>query len=85
MFQSMFDLQGAIFSICCMSDGKILSGGGKHRKIVEWNQYLQKTGQEMEVKFNLTLLFPEFYNWLFPEFYNWLFFNLLGLFNIPRH
>ncbi len=41
--------QGAIFSICCMSDGKILSGGGKDRKIIEWNQSLEKTGTEIEV------------------------------------
>ncbi len=32
-----------------MSDGKILSGGGKDRKVIEWNQYLQKTGHEVEV------------------------------------
>eukprot|EP00794_Sanderia_malayensis_P017440 gene17440-19184_t len=40
---------GAIFSICCMSDGKILSGGGKDRKVIEWNQYLQKTGHDAEL------------------------------------
>ena len=32
-----------------MSDGKILTGGGKERKVMEWNQFLQKTGQEVEV------------------------------------
>ena len=32
-----------------MSDGKILTGGGKDRKIYEWNQSYKKTGMEVEV------------------------------------
>jgi len=43
---------GGIFSICCMSDGKILTGGGKDRTVYEWNQSYRKTGMEMEVPEN---------------------------------
>lgn len=36
---------GPVLAIGCVSGGKIVSGG-KDRRIVEWNENLQKTGKE---------------------------------------
>ncbi|XP_065052263.1 echinoderm microtubule-associated protein-like 2 isoform X3 [Rhopilema esculentum] len=43
---------GGIFSICCMSDGKILTGGGKDKRILEWDQCYKKTGREIDIPEN---------------------------------
>ena len=41
--------EGGIFSLCVMKDGSVLSGGGKDRRIIQWSNAYQKTGQETEV------------------------------------
>ncbi len=35
--------------MCVMKDGSILSGGGKDRKVVQWNSAYKRTGMEIEV------------------------------------
>ena len=40
---------GGIFSLCVMKDGTVLSGGGKDRKIVQYDSSYTKTGVETEV------------------------------------
>lgn len=40
---------GGIFSLCFLKDGTLLSGGGKDRKIIQWDNAYKKTGQESEV------------------------------------
>jgi microtubule-associated protein-like 1/2 len=40
---------GGVFSLCFTKDGNLLSGGGKDRKIVEWDASYAKTGRETEV------------------------------------
>lgn len=42
--------EGGVFSVFATKDGTLLSGGGKDRKIVEWDSELQKTGFEYEVE-----------------------------------
>ncbi|XP_064484609.1 echinoderm microtubule-associated protein-like 2 isoform X3 [Ornithodoros turicata] len=37
---------GPVFSVCSMKDGTIVSGGGKDRRVVEWDSALQRTGRE---------------------------------------
>lgn len=41
--------EGGIFSVCVMKDGTLLSGGGKDRKIVQFDSSYTKTGVETEV------------------------------------
>ncbi|BFZ07628.1 hypothetical protein BsWGS_10667 [Bradybaena similaris] len=41
--------EGGVFSLCTLKDGTLLSGGGKDRKIVQWDSSYRKTGQETEV------------------------------------
>lgn len=42
--------EGGIFSICVDSeDGKLLTGGGRDRKIVQWDNSYQRTGLSKEV------------------------------------
>ena len=36
--------------MCVTKDGHILSGGGKDRKIYQWDTNYEKTGLEYEVK-----------------------------------
>lgn len=40
---------GGIFSLCMMEDGTLLSGGGKDRKILQWDNTYTKTGQMAEI------------------------------------
>ncbi|KAJ6218486.1 hypothetical protein RDWZM_009643 [Blomia tropicalis] len=40
---------GAIFDICTLKDGKIVSGGGKDKKIVEWDSNMSRTGREAKL------------------------------------
>lgn len=40
---------GGVFSICSMKDGTFLSGGGRDRRIVEWDHTLSRTGREAKV------------------------------------
>ena len=40
---------GGIFSLCVMKDGTVLSGGGKDRKIIQYDSSYTKTGVETEV------------------------------------
>lgn len=40
---------GGVFSVCTTKDGYLLSGGGKDRKIVQWDNSYQKTGVETEI------------------------------------
>lgn len=43
--------EGGIFSLFAAKDGTFLSGGGKDRKIVQWDSSTySKTGKETEVK-----------------------------------
>ena len=41
--------EGGVFSVCVMKDGTILSGGGKDRKIIQWDNAYKKTGLETEL------------------------------------
>lgn len=41
--------EGGVFSLCGMKDGNLLSGGGKDRKVIEWDGSYSKTGRETEV------------------------------------
>ncbi|KAJ8308865.1 hypothetical protein KUTeg_013739 [Tegillarca granosa] len=43
---------GGIFSICVMKDGTVLSGGGKDRKIVQFDSTYKPTGVEYEIPEN---------------------------------
>lgn len=45
--------EGGIFSVCVMKDGTLLSGGGKDRKIVQFDSSYTKTGVETEVIMNV--------------------------------
>lgn len=45
--------EGGIFSVCVMKDGTLLSGGGKDRKIVQFDSSYTKTGVETEVIVNI--------------------------------
>lgn len=44
--------EGGVFSLCMTKDGSLLSGGGRDRKIIEWDTDLQRTGYEIEVSTN---------------------------------
>ncbi|XP_076316323.1 echinoderm microtubule-associated protein-like 2 isoform X2 [Tachypleus tridentatus] len=37
--------QGPVFSVCVMKDGTFVSGGGKDRRIVEWDDSCTRTGR----------------------------------------
>ncbi|KAL8567806.1 hypothetical protein ACOMHN_009114 [Nucella lapillus] len=41
--------EGGVFSLCSTKDGNLLSGGGKDRKVVEWDSGYSKTARETEV------------------------------------
>ena len=41
--------EGGVFSLCPTKDGNLLSGGGKDRKVFEWDSTYSKTGRETEV------------------------------------
>ena len=41
---------GNIFDICTLKDGTIVSGGGKDKKIIEWDANMNKTGREAKVR-----------------------------------
>jgi len=43
--------EGGVFSLYATKDGTLMSGGGKDRKIIEWDNELQKTGYEHEVQY----------------------------------
>lgn len=38
-----------VFSICVLKDGTVMTGGGKDRRVVEWDSGLNKTGREARV------------------------------------
>ena len=40
---------GGIFSLLWTKEGNLLSGGGKDRRLVEWDSTLTKTGREVLV------------------------------------
>ncbi|XP_074659724.1 echinoderm microtubule-associated protein-like 2 [Tubulanus polymorphus] len=41
--------EGGIFSLCVLKNGTLLSGGGKDRKIIQWDTNYQRLGPETEV------------------------------------
>ncbi|XP_067680201.1 echinoderm microtubule-associated protein-like 2 isoform X13 [Haliotis asinina] len=41
--------EGGVFSVCVMKDGTILSGGGKDRKVIQWDSTYKRTGLETEI------------------------------------
>ncbi|XP_064603891.1 echinoderm microtubule-associated protein-like 2 isoform X2 [Liolophura sinensis] len=41
--------EGGVFSLCMMKDGTLLSGGGKDRKIVQWDSNYKRAGVETEI------------------------------------
>ena len=41
--------EGAIFSLCVLKDGNIVSGGGKDSKLILLDPELQLTGEETSV------------------------------------
>lgn len=40
---------GGVFSLCVTNDGYMLSGGGKDRRICQWDSNYEKTGLECEI------------------------------------
>lgn len=40
---------GSIFDICSLKDGTFVTGGGKDKKIIEWDSSMNKTGREAKV------------------------------------
>lgn len=42
--------EGAIFSICVLKDGNVISGGGKDGRIVQLDSNLAKTGEESRIE-----------------------------------
>ena len=43
--------EGPVFSICVLKDGSIVTGGGKDRKMVQFDNTYRKTGLEATVSF----------------------------------
>ncbi|XP_069116291.1 echinoderm microtubule-associated protein-like 2 isoform X5 [Argopecten irradians] len=41
--------EGGVFSLCVMKNGCLVSGGGKDRKIIQWDNNYKATGVETEV------------------------------------
>lgn len=41
--------EAGVFTICTLKDGTYLTGGGKDRRIVEWDQKFNPTGREAKV------------------------------------
>ncbi|KAG1662874.1 Echinoderm microtubule-associated protein-like 1 [Nymphon striatum] len=41
--------EGGVFTICVMKDGNVITGGGKDRRIIEWNHRLSRTGRQAEL------------------------------------
>ena len=48
--------EGPVFSICVLKDGSIVTGGGKDRKMVQFDNTYRKTGLEATVSFSITML-----------------------------
>ena len=46
--------EGPVFSICVLKDGSIVTGGGKDRKMVQFDNTYRKTGLEATVSCNQT-------------------------------
>ncbi|XP_056020756.1 echinoderm microtubule-associated protein-like 2 isoform X5 [Ostrea edulis] len=44
--------EGGIFSLCVMKDGSVLSGGGKDKKVIQYDSSYTKTGVETEIPEN---------------------------------
>ena len=41
--------EGGVFTICVLKDGTVVTGGGKDKRIVEWDLNLNRTGREAKV------------------------------------
>ncbi|XP_076314388.1 echinoderm microtubule-associated protein-like 2 isoform X6 [Tachypleus tridentatus] len=41
--------EGPVFSLCVMKDGTFVSGGGKDRRIIEWDDSCTRTGREAKL------------------------------------
>lgn len=41
--------ESGVFTVCTLKDGTYLTGGGKDRRIVEWDQKFNPTGREAKV------------------------------------
>ena len=41
--------EGGVFTICILKDGTVMTGGGKDRRIVEWDANLNRTGREAKL------------------------------------
>lgn len=66
--------EGGIFSLCVLKDGTLVSGGGKDRKVLQWDHdYRKKSEIEVKllscsfisVKLNFTDLYNEMQKYLF--------------------
>ncbi|GFW36186.1 echinoderm microtubule-associated protein-like 1 [Trichonephila clavipes] len=51
---------GGVFSICSMKDGTFLSGGGRDRRIIEWDHALSRTGREAKSNVKHQVTIPDF-------------------------
>ena len=40
---------GGVFTICILKDGTLVTGGGKDKRIVEWDLNINRTGREAKV------------------------------------
>lgn len=50
MIRTIFNAHdGSIFDICTLKDGTIVTGGGKDKKIIEWNANMNRTGREAKL------------------------------------
>lgn len=66
--------EGGIFSLCVLKDGTLVSGGGKDRKVLQWDHDYRKKS-EIEVKLlscsfiSVKLNFTDLYNEIQREKY----------------
>ena len=49
--------EGGVFTVCILKDGTVVTGGGKDKRIVEWDINLNRTGREAKVCIYLKILF----------------------------
>lgn len=59
--------EAGVFFVYMMNDGTILSGGGKDRRIIQWDDSLKPTGAQGEVKHILTHRILFLWNRYFEE------------------
>jgi microtubule-associated protein-like 1/2 len=51
---------GPIFAICVLKDGSVVTGGGKDRRLVQFDASYRKSGLEAEVRPLVNTIYPIF-------------------------